>query len=122
MYSKKNKERRRGLLDLKKEQSHKPSSDHSIPHPSTIHNDAATPADGPSRSTRRTPSLISPLSRTKFEKYLRATSASMRTLPVSSFRASNCSTLRLRPTRSVSAGYLSARRTSALMRVELACV
>lgn len=120
MYSKKNKKEKRGLLNPTNNDHHPTSPSHST---SIInHKDAATQAGGPSRSTRRTPSLISPLSRTKFEKYLRATSASMRTLPVSSFRASNCSTLRLRPTRSVSVGYLSARRTSALMRVELACV
>lgn len=75
-----------------------------------------------SRSTRCTRARTSLLSRTRLPKYLRATSDSVWTLTVSLRCSWRFSTLRCRPSRSLSAGYLSARRTSVLMRCELVWV
>lgn len=77
---------------------------------------------GPSRSTLSTLLLISPLSRTRLPKYFLATSDSALTLHFSARCSASCSTLRCRPVRNLSAGNLSARRTSLEMREALVCV
>lgn len=64
----------------------------------------ARPGAPPSRSTLSTPVLPSLLSRTKFPKYLLATSLSCLTVRVSSLVLPSSSTLACSPVRRVSAG------------------
>lgn len=80
---------------------------------------AAMPGAGPSRSTLSTLDRISLLSLVRLPKNFLATSLSFCTLVVSLRCSCKFSTLRCRPSRSLSAGYLSARRTSVEMRVAL---
>lgn len=78
--------------------------------------DSIPPGDGPSTSTRSTDPRISPLSRKRLPKYLRAVSDSDRILFVSWRLFCSCSKLRCRPMRRLSEGTFNALRTSELIR------
>ena len=80
---------------------------------------AAIPGAGPSRSTLSTLERISLLSLVRLPKNFLATSLSFCTFVVSLRCSCKFSTLRCKPSRSLSAGYLRARRTSVEIRVAL---